>query len=86
VTTNRACLILLAASLASCTPTAALMTSSPTVKYPAGRADETTGGVAFSAGGLGSSATGASRLQGESVLVPDVLLPQFVLALLSALP
>lgn len=68
MTTNRACLVLLAASLAACTPTAALMTPPPTVKPPAGRADETTGGVAFSAGGLGSSVTyGPWRVRGEGI-------------------
>ena len=40
-------------------------------------------------GGTGkgaTSATGTLRLQGEAVLVPGVLLPQFVLALLASLP
>ncbi len=33
-----------------------------------------------------SSGAGALRLEGEAILVPDVLLPQFVLALLAVLP
>jgi hypothetical protein len=37
-------------------------------------------------GGAPSSSQGTLRLGGEAFLVPDVLLPQFVLALLSALP
>ncbi len=48
-------LALLAASTAGCTPTAALMTPPPSVKPPAGQADEVTGGVAFSTGGEGTS-------------------------------
>jgi hypothetical protein len=43
-------------------------------------------GCAGSNGKGATSATGTLRLQGEAVLVPDVLLPQFVLALLSTLP
>jgi hypothetical protein len=59
---------LLAASLAACTPTAVLMTPPPTVKPPPGQGDETTGGVAFSAGGLGSSvAYGPWRVRGEGI-------------------
>jgi hypothetical protein len=37
-------------------------------------------------GSVGSGNQGTLRLDGEAVLVPDVLLPQFILALLSALP
>jgi hypothetical protein len=59
---------LLAASLASCTPTAALMTPPPSVNPPAGQADETTGGVSFSAGGEGVSiAYGPWRVRGEGI-------------------
>jgi len=36
--------------------------------------------------GVPSSSQGSLRFGGEAVLVPDVLLPQFILALLSALP
>jgi hypothetical protein len=38
------------------------------------------------AGGARTTSEGTLRLDGEALLVPDVLLPQFVLALLSALP
>jgi hypothetical protein len=38
------------------------------------------------AGGAATSSEGTLRLAGEALLVPDVLLPQFVLALLAALP
>ncbi len=55
MTGSRAALGLIALSLAACTPTAALMTPPPTVNPPAGQSDESTGGVAFSAGGVGSS-------------------------------
>ena len=55
MTGTRAALALAVLSLAACTPTAALMTPPPTVNPPAGQSDETTGGVAFSAGGAGSS-------------------------------
>jgi len=37
-------------------------------------------------GGHPSASTGTLKLQGEAILVPDVLMPQFVLALLTALP
>lgn len=37
-------------------------------------------------GGAPSSSQGSLRFGGEAVLVPDVLLPQFILALLMALP
>jgi hypothetical protein len=36
--------------------------------------------------GVPSASQGSLRFGGEAVLVPDVLLPQFILALLSALP
>jgi hypothetical protein len=63
---HRAGLALLAATLAACTPTAALMTPPPTVKPPAGQGEGSTGGVVFSAGGLGSSVGyGPWRVKGE---------------------
>jgi hypothetical protein len=43
-------------------------------------------GCPGSTGKVATSATGTLRLQGEAVLVPNVLLPQFVLALLTTLP
>jgi hypothetical protein len=43
-------------------------------------------GCPGSAGKAATSAAGALRLQGEAVLVPAVLLPQFVLAVLASLP
>jgi hypothetical protein len=65
---HRAGLVLLAATLAACTPTAALMTPPPTVKPPAGQGEGSTGGVAFSAGGLGSSVGyGPWRVKGEGI-------------------
>lgn len=65
---RRAGLALLAVSLAACTPTAALMTPPPSVKPPPGQADETTGGVTLSAGGLGASVSyGPWRVRGEGI-------------------
>ena len=43
-------------------------------------------GCPGSAGKGATSASGAMRLLGEAVLVPGVLLPQFVLAVLASLP
>ena len=43
-------------------------------------------GCASPGGGIPTSSRGTLRLRGEAVLVPDVLEPQFVLALLAALP
>ena len=43
-------------------------------------------GCSGASGGKASSAHAALALDGEAVLVPDVLMPQFVLALLAALP
>jgi len=68
VTGTRAALALAVLSLAACTPTAALMTPPPTVNPPAGQSDETTGGVAFSAGGAGSSASyGPWQVKGAGI-------------------
>ena len=59
---------LVAAALSACAPTAALMTPPPSMKPPAGQADESTGEVAFSAGGMGSSVTyGPWSLKGEGI-------------------
>jgi hypothetical protein len=61
-------LALFAATLAACTPTAALMTPPPTVKPPAGQGEGSTGGVAFSAGDLGSAVGyGPWRVKGEGI-------------------
>jgi hypothetical protein len=68
VTGIRAALALIALSLGACTPTAALMTPPPTVNPPAGRSDEATGGVAFSAGGAGSSVSyGPWQVKGAGI-------------------
>jgi hypothetical protein len=68
VTGIRAALALLAAFLGACTPTAALMTPPPTVKPAASQADQTTGGVAFSAGGAGASVSyGPWRVTGAGL-------------------
>ena len=59
---------LVAAALSACAPTAALMTPPPSMKPPAGQADDSTGEVAFSAGGIGSAVTyGPWRLKGEGI-------------------
>jgi hypothetical protein len=68
VTGSRAALALIALSLGACAPTAALMTPPPTVNPPAGRSDEATGGVAFSAGGVGSSISyGPWQVKGPAI-------------------
>lgn len=65
---RRAAPVLLAAALAGCAPTAALMTSPSTVKPGPGQAEEVTGEVAFSAGGLGSAVRyGPWRIRGEGL-------------------
>lgn len=65
---GRAGLLLLAAALAACAPTAALMTPPPSVKPPAGRGDDVTGGVAFASGGLGASVSyGPWRVTGAGL-------------------
>lgn len=65
---RRAALLLLSALLAGCAPTAALMTPPPTVKPGPGQADQVTGEVAFSAGGLGSAVRyGPWRIRGEGL-------------------
>jgi opacity protein-like surface antigen len=59
---------LVAAALSACAPTAALMTPPPSMKPPAGQADESTGEVAFSAGGMGSAVTyGPWNLKGDGI-------------------
>jgi len=65
---RRAAPLLLAAALAGCAPTAALMTPPPTVKPGPGQGEQVTGEVAFSAGGLGSSVRyGPWRIRGEGL-------------------
>jgi hypothetical protein len=65
---RRATPFLLAAALAGCAPTAALMTPPPTVKPGPGQGDQVTGEVAFSAGGLGSAVRyGSWRIRGEGL-------------------
>ena len=59
---------LVAAALSACAPTAALMTPPPSMKPPAGQANESTGEVAFSAGGMGSAVTyGPWNLKGDGI-------------------
>ncbi|MGA8890683.1 MAG: hypothetical protein WB493_03875 [Anaeromyxobacteraceae bacterium] len=65
---RRAAPVLLAAALAGCAPTAALMTPPPTVNPGPGQGEEVTGEVAFSAGGLGSAVRyGPWRVRGEGL-------------------
>jgi hypothetical protein len=65
---RRAAPLLLAAALAGCAPTAALMTPPPTVKPAPGQGDQVTGEVAFAAGGLGSAVRyGPWRIRGEGL-------------------
>jgi hypothetical protein len=59
---------LIAAAVSACAPTAVLMTPPPTVKAPAGHADDVTGGVAFSSGGMGASVSyGPWRVTGAGL-------------------
>jgi hypothetical protein len=68
VSRRRAAVALLTVALSGCTPTAALMTPPPSLRPPPGQGDETTGGAAFSAGGLGSSvAYGPWQVKGEGI-------------------
>ena len=65
---SRAAVAWIALALSGCAPTAALMTPPPSVKPGPGQGDETTGGIEFAAGGVGSSiAYGPWRVKGEGI-------------------